>query len=221
MPTGASEADGPMADSYAMSDRAKWATGDEAATDDAPVALVARARRGDAAAFGALVRQHQDAIYRLAWRMVGPDEAEDVAQGAFLRAWDALPNFAGDAAFGTWLYRIALNGCYDHLRRRTRLREVPLDETTLAIPAALDVAATVVAADEDAARRAALVAALAALSPDDRALLALRVGEGWSYDRIAATLGVASKTVGTRLFRVRARLHRLIVAAGGEGRDEA
>lgn len=173
-------------------------------------ALIARARRGDADAFGLLVQRHQDAIYRLAWRTVGPEAAEDVAQGAFLRAWSALPGFTGQAAFGTWLYRIALNGCYDHLRRQARHSLVPLDEEALAIPDAQDVAEAVVAAAEDADRRAAVAAALAQLSGEERALLALRVGEGWSYERIGAELGLKLNTVGTRLFRARAKLHRLV-----------
>ena len=171
--------------------------------------LVLRARRGDAGAFGTLVQRHQDAIYRLAWRMVGPEAAEDVAQGAFLRAWVALPDFAGEAAFGTWLHRIALNGCYDHLRRRARVRLAPLDAEALAVPDGQDVAEAVVAAAEDAARRAAVADALAELSGEERALLAMRVGEGWSYERIGAALGLKINTVGTRLFRARAKLHRL------------
>ena len=172
--------------------------------------LVRRAQQGDAAAFGVLVVRHQDTIYRLAVRTAGYDAAEDLAQNAFLKAWDALPGFAGDAAFGTWLYRIALNGCYDHLRRRARHRQQPLDAATLEIPDAGDLAEGIVAAAEEEERRVAIAAALAALPADDRALLALRIGEEWSYERIAAELQLNIKTVGTRLFRARAKLHRLV-----------
>lgn len=184
--------------------------------------LVRRARRGDTAAFGVLVTRYQEMIYRLAVRTAGVDAAEDLAQAAFLKAWEALPRFAGDAAFSTWLYRIALNGCYDHLRRRERRRHERLDDDALAIPDAHDVAATVLADVEAAAQRAALLAALDQLPADERMLLALRVGEGWSYERIAADLGLNSKTVGTRLFRIRAKLRRLItLALDEEVRDDA
>lgn len=184
--------------------------------------LVRRAQRGDAAAFGVLVVRHQDTIYRLAARTVGHDAAEDLAQSAFLKAWDALPGFAGDAAFGTWLYRIALNGCYDYLRRRARHRQQPLDEETLAVPDGEDLAEGIVAAAEEEERRVALVAALAELPAADRALLALRVGEEWSYEQIATELHLNIKTVGTRLFRARAKLHRLVSQQFRErGRDES
>src|SRR5262245_2212709 len=89
----------------------------EATAEDA---LVHRARNGDAGAFGELVLLHQDRIYRLALRMVGPNDAEDVAQQAFIKAWQGFGRFQGDAGFGTWLYRIAINACMDELRRAAR-----------------------------------------------------------------------------------------------------
>lgn len=213
-----------MADGYAlekqMAGRVMNAVREPQAPDEHE--LVRRAQRGDAAAFGTLVLRHQDTIYRLAVRTVGYDAAEDLAQSAFLKAWDALPGFAGDAKFGTWLYRIALNGCYDYLRRRARHRQQPLDEEVLAIPDDDDLAEGIVAAAEAEERRVAVVAALAALPAADRALLALRVGEEWSYERIASELGLNIKTVGTRLFRARARLHRLVSQQLRErGRDES
>lgn len=191
-----------------MAGRAQDAVGEPSALDEHE--LVHRAQQGDAAAFGILVVRHQDTIYRLTMRTVGYEAAEDLAQNAFLKAWDALPGFAGEAAFGTWLYRIALNSCYDYLRRRARHRQQPLDEEALAVPDGADLAEGIVAAAEDEERRVAVMAALAALPADDRALLALRVGEGWSYERISSELGMNIKTVGTRLFRIRAKLHRLV-----------
>ncbi len=172
-------------------------------------ALVRRARAGDTEAFGDLVRRHQDVIYRLAVRMVGPDSAEDVAQGAFLKAWTGLERFRGGAAFGTWLYRIAANLCLDHLRSAARFRPLPLDDA-LAVPDGYDLAEAVVADAERADQRAALAEALAALPPEDRLILALRAGEELSYEAIGAALDLAPGTVGTRLHRARARLHRLL-----------
>ncbi len=182
--------------------------------------LVRRAQLGDAAAFGVLITTYQEVIYRLAVRTAGYEAAEDLAQVAFLKAWEALPRFAGDAAFSTWLYRIALNSCYDYLRRSAKQRFEPLDDLALAVPDQQDVAAQVIATAEDAERRAALVAALAKLPADERALLALRVGEGWSYEQIATTFAINSATVGTRLFRIRARLRQLVrQQLGVEGDD--
>lgn len=180
--------------------------------------LVRRARGGDTAAFGELARRHQDAIYRLAARMVGPDAAEDVAQAAFLRAWVGLERFAGEAAFGTWLYRIATNLCLDQVRRAARFRPLPPDEAATILADDGDPAETVVAAAEGEERRAALARALDALPHEDRLLLALRAGEGLSYEAIGEILALNPRTVGTRLYRARARLGRLM--RGGAVRGE-
>jgi RNA polymerase sigma-70 factor (ECF subfamily) len=186
--------------------------------------LVRRARRGDAAAFAGLVRLHQDRVYRLALRMVGPDAAEDVAQQAFVRAWQAVNRFDARAAFGTWLYRIAINACLDELRRAARERPVPLDDVAPTLVGGDDVAETV--ADEDTwdRRRAALAWALERLPDDDRLILHLRTGEDRSYEEIGAVLGLNIRTVGTRLYRARARLHALVMQrlAGDDepGQDE-
>lgn len=172
--------------------------------------LIRRAKRGDDEAFALLVRQEQDAVYRLALRMVGPDGAEDVAQQAFLKAWQGLDRFGGGARFGTWVYRIAMNLCLDHRRRAARVRSLPLEGVERTVASDHDVAGSVEAAIERDARREALDWALDQVPSEDRLLLYLRVGEGRSYDQIAELLGTNPRTVGTRLFRARARLHRLI-----------
>lgn len=78
--------------------------------------LIARAQRGDASAFEALVIMHAQYVYNLALRVVDdPHEAEDLAQEAFLRAWQGLPRFRAQAKFSTWLYRIVTNLCYNRL----------------------------------------------------------------------------------------------------------
>jgi RNA polymerase sigma-70 factor (ECF subfamily) len=173
--------------------------------------LVRRSRRGDTAAFSGLVRLHQDRIYRLAVRMVGPDAAEDVAQQAFVRAWQSLDRFDGRAAFGTWLYRIAINACLDELRRMSRYRPASLDDVEWTLAGADDIAETVADEDEQRARRAALAWALDQLPSEDRLILHLRTGEERSYEAIGALLGLNVRTVGTRLYRARARLHALVM----------
>src|SRR5207248_3015008 len=127
-----------------------------------------------------------DAMYRLAVRMVGPQQAEDVAQQAFLKAWERLGGFRGGAAFGTWLYRLAINLCLDELRRERRARLLPLEAAESALADDRDAGEAVADAEERAAQRAALAWALAHLPADDRLLLHLRVGEQLPYDRIGA-----------------------------------
>lgn len=178
--------------------------------------LIGRARGGDGEAFAVLVRDHQDAAYRLALRMVGADWAEDVAQQAFLKAWLGLDKFEGGSRFGTWLYRIAMNLCLDHLRHAGRFRPLPLEDVAHGVSADDDPSESVVAAAERAARQEALAWALEQVPSEDRLILHLRMGEGLSYEAIAALLQSNSRTVGTRLYRARARLHRLVVRRLGE-----
>src|SRR6058998_2564545 len=91
--------------------------------------LVARYLRGDGSAFDALVLRHRLAVYRVAYRLLGNHEdADDVSQEAFLRAYRALPGFRGEASFRTWITRIVINLALN--ARRTRLMTVPIEETT-------------------------------------------------------------------------------------------
>jgi RNA polymerase sigma-70 factor, ECF subfamily len=186
-----------------------------AADDDSE--LVRRARNGDADRFTILVRRHQDRVYRLAWRMVGPDSAEDVAQQAFVKAWLGLAQFTGASSFGTWLYRLAMNCCLDHLRHTRRFHARPLADADAWLASDVDVAEVIVEALEQSERHDALAWALERLPSDDRLLLHLRLSEGLAYERIAELLEVKPSTVGTRLFRARARLHGLIVERMQEG----
>jgi RNA polymerase sigma-70 factor (ECF subfamily) len=180
-------------------------------------ALVQQAQRGEVEAFTVLVYRHQDRIYRLALRVVGPDAAEDVAQQAFLKAWQGLAQFQGASAFGTWLYRMAVNLCLDHLRRVGRFRPLPLDDVAPVVAGECDVAELVESTLEQNARREALAWALERLSSEDRLLLHLRVAEELSYEAIAELLGANAVTVGTRLYRARARLHGLVMQRLEEG----
>ncbi len=183
---------------------------DEASEEDEGD-LVERARAGDREAFADLVRLHQDRVYRLALRMVGVDAAEDVAQQTFLHAWQAISRFEQRSAFGTWLYRAAINACTDVLRRQGRFRPLPLEDVEHALPSAEpDVAEEVHQRMEDQERRQALAWALDRLPTDDRVLLYLRLGEVLSYEALADVLGLNVRTVGTRLFRARSRLRTLV-----------
>ena len=169
-------------------------------TDDS---LLARARRGDAHAFALLVGEHGERHRRLAFRLLGDrDRMDDALQEAYVRAFRALPRFAGDAALGTWLYRIVYNACLDELRRGRRRREVVLDDAAAA-------------REDDVDARLDLAAALAALPVDLRAVVLLVDAEGLSYDEAAEVLGVPAGTIGSRLNRARAELR---TALKGEAR---
>jgi RNA polymerase sigma-70 factor, ECF subfamily len=140
----------------------------------------------------------------LAFRLLGDREAmDDVLQEAYAKAFRALPRFRGEAATGTWLYRIVYNVCLDELRRDRRVTELPLE--TAAPASAPD-------PGESAARREALVAALAALAPDQRAAVLLVDAEGLDYPAAARVLGVRVGTLASRLSRARGSLRRALTA---------
>lgn len=170
-----------------------------------------RARDGDRAAFAELVRRHQDAVYRFVLRMVGSrDEALDLAQDAFVRAWQALPQWQPEAQFRTWLFRIASNAAVDTLRRRRVVAFEPLDESYEAAASEPDPEKQL----ELKQRIAALEASLAKLSREHREILLLREVEAMSYDEIGAVLGLSEGTVKSRLARARVAL--LDVHGGNE-----
>jgi RNA polymerase sigma-70 factor (ECF subfamily) len=170
--------------------------------------MVRRARAGDTEAFGALVLAHQTFVYNLALRALGDErEAEDTAQEAFVRAWQALPNFRGQAQFRTWLYRIATNLCYNRLPRlRRELAALGgLDgEAAPEIPdAAQPTPETALEAQE---RRAFLHQQIDRLPRSYKMLIVLRFQQGLAYDEIAAVLSLPLGTVKTGLHRARERL---------------
>jgi RNA polymerase sigma-70 factor (ECF subfamily) len=176
-----------------------------------------RARAGDTAAFRDVVRATQGTIFRLAAALVTDgDEAADVVQETYIRAWDAREALRDGAAALGWLCRIARNVAHD--RRRTwwsRIR-APMDEAALeARPAEDDPPADEALAAAQSAR--SVRRALAALPEKHRVVLTLREVEGMSYEEIAVALGVPVGTVESRLHRARAGLARRL-AAGEEGR---
>lgn len=181
-------------------------------------ALAGRARDGDRGAFAELVRRHQDRVFRFLLRLTGSrDDALDLAQDAFLRAWQALPGWRPEAKFGTWLFQIARNAALDLLRRRGTV-EVATE------PAALPERSR--RGDDpfvrlDGAQRVRLLErVLAELSPEHREILLLREIEEMAYDEIAATLDLTEGTVKSRLARARtALLDRFRQLAGENGHD--
>jgi RNA polymerase sigma-70 factor (ECF subfamily) len=176
--------------------------------------LVERARAGDRSAFGSLVEAYQDKIYGYVSRMLGdPDEAEDVAQETFVRAYQSLPSFRGAASFHTWLYRIASNLAIDVARRNRRhsAGDFSLDEP---LPSAegdyeRDIADDSGGPEQLTTRREMqelVREAVAELPEKLRAVMVLYELQGESYEDIAEILGCPLGTVKSRLFNARAQL---------------
>jgi RNA polymerase sigma-70 factor (ECF subfamily) len=166
-------------------------------------AVLARARQGDSEAFRALVERHSRSVFRLAFRMTGNEQdAEDVVQESFLRAYKQLGRFESRANFGTWLYRIVSNCSVDLMRakqaRHDQSRGDSLDE-------ALDLPATDLPNPERQAQSAEIQrrvqGALAALSPLERAAFTLRHYEGRSIEEISRTLGLGTSAAKHSVFR--------------------
>jgi RNA polymerase sigma-70 factor (ECF subfamily) len=162
--------------------------------------LVVRAQEGDAHAFELLARRHQDALFRLAVRVMGDHaEAEDALQEALLDAWRRIGRFRGDSAFSTWMYRVVTNRCLGMLRRR---RPLPVDEIEAPAPAR----DSPERAAERGAGMAALTRALQGLPDDLRVCWVLREIEGLGYAEISAITGAGEDAVRGRIHRARTRL---------------
>ena len=166
---------------------------------DADHAYVQATLRGDLRAFEALVERHRDVVVRVAARIVGREEAEDVSQDAFLRAFHRLPRFRADASFRAWLLQITHNAAIDHLTRR---RPEPVEAAEHDDP---EQAVTRLPAErlESRERLARLERKLRGLSPEGRIALVLRDIEGLSYEEIAEITQAPLGTVKVRLFRAR------------------
>ncbi len=172
--------------------------------------FVERARQGDKEAFRRLVESHQDRLFGLVLSMVSNrEQAEDLLQEIFVKAYFALESFAGQSSFYTWLYRIASNHCLDYLRKNRPVQvsmDRPLSEEsdmtfgdTLEAPKTDHPEASV-----DVPTEAASL--LATLEPGERLILTLRELEGRSYEELADILNCPVNTVKSRLNRAREAL---------------
>jgi len=174
---------------------------------DADLVLVRRTLRGDLGAFEALVERHRDVVFRVAARIAGRNDAEDVSQDAFLRAFHRLRRFRADASFRAWLLQITHNAAVDHLARR---RIEPVEEPDRERDPEREVARLPAERLESRERIARLESKLRGLSPDRRAVLVLRDVEGLSYEEIAAITNAPLGTVKVRLFRARRELIEML-----------
>ena len=166
--------------------------------------LVARSRSGDMDSFNQLILRWERPIYALAYRVIGQEEdARDVAQETFLRAFRALPGFKGQAKFSSWIYRIALNLCRDWIRRkkRTPVSQVPEDVDLSELAAEQGPVESV---EELVARRelSAVVEEVMALLPEEqRTAVILKEYHGMTFQEIADLQGCPLSTVKTRLYQ--------------------
>jgi RNA polymerase sigma-70 factor, ECF subfamily len=165
--------------------------------------LVRRFVGGEHGAFEVLVSRHERRVYNLAYRMLGRrDDALDATQEAFLACYRKLGGFRRQAAFTTWLHRVALNICYDALRKRAR--EEPHRDDPEVEPAPVDDPADASATAVDVRR------ALLEVPEDFRAALVLHDVQGFRYEEIAEAIGVPVGTVKSRLHRGRVALARAL-----------
>ena len=166
--------------------------------------LVARSIGGDADSFNELVLRWERPIYALAYRTIGREEdARDVCQETFLRAFRALPGFRGQAKFSSWLYRIALNLCRDWVRRQRRTPVVPQPEGTdlIELAAATEPSESI---EDLVARRdltQAVERAMARLPEEQRTAIVLKEYHGLTFQEIADLVGCPLSTVKTRLYQ--------------------
>jgi len=166
--------------------------------------LVARSIRGDADSFNELILRWERPIFALAYRTIGREEdARDVCQETFLRAFRALPAFRGQSKFSSWLYRIALNLCRDWMRRERRspIVQAPDDVDLMELAAAAEPSESIeeLVGRKDLAR--AVERAMTLLSEEQRTAIVLKEYHGLTFQEIADLVGCPLSTVKTRLYQ--------------------
>ena len=184
--------------------------------------LVARSIGGDSDSFNELVLRWERPIYALAYRTIGREEdARDVCQETFLRAFRALPAFRGQAKFSSWLYRIALNLCRDWVRRerRTPVVQPPEDVDLIELAAAREPSESIedLVARHDLAR--AVEQAMTVLPPEQRTAIVLKEYHGLTFQEIADIVGCPLSTVKTRLYQGLTVLRRELARQNAEDRS--
>ena len=188
-------------------------------TREEETAIIAKVLDGDADAFEPLVTANQSFVYNIALKMLSnPDDAFDVSQEAFVKAFRSLKDFKGDSSFSSWLYRITANICLDHMRKNKRQRTASIvyldDDSELKELDLPDVRFSPETELERRELRRAIDRALDELPQDQRSILLLRELNGMSYAEIAEALRLEAGTVKSRLFRARARLAKILKEDG-------
>ncbi len=178
--------------------------------------LIQLASQGDNGAFEALVETYEKSMFNLAFRLV-PDreDAMDIVQEVFLKAYQALPKFRGDSRFSTWIYRVCMNASLDHLRRKQRAQIFSLDEPlvlgeSLVAREIRDGGDSIEDLVETRTLGDSIMEVLRDLEPVHRTVIVLSDVRGFSYQEIADIMGVSIGTVKSRLHRARNMVRRLL-----------
>jgi RNA polymerase sigma-70 factor, ECF subfamily len=184
-------------------------------------ALVKAARKGELAAFEELVFRHRDPIYARAFSMTRNEaDAIDLSQEAWVKGWQRLEQFQGDSSFTTWMTRIVINLCLDHLRRQKRHRTdsiEAMDDESGGVERQMPVVTVNPSAGlERAELRGKIDEALNQLSPEHRTVLVLHEFEDLEYKEIAKTVGCSMGTVMSRLFYARRKMAALLAGLKNE-----
>lgn len=175
--------------------------------------------------FEQLVTAYEKNVYNLALRMVGdPDDAADITQETFIKAYRAIGSFRGDSKFSSWLYRIASNVCLDFLRSRSRRAQVPLSFENEDAEGEIELPDMSQNPEEVLMKKLSMEAVrrgMEKLPPKQRQILVLRELCGLSYAELAQTLSVEEGTVKSRIFRARKRLCAILLGDGNISDDAA
>jgi RNA polymerase sigma-70 factor, ECF subfamily len=196
--------------------------------EESDLVLVKRVQRGDKTAFDLLVRKYQHKVVKLVLRYVrNPAEAEDIAQEAFIKAYRALPQFRGDSAFYTWMYRIAINTAKNSLASRDRSPiaydlDLTDPEGSHSVQTRLQDPDTPEGMALTEEIRGIVNSAIEALPEELKTAIVLRELDGLSYEEIAAAMECPVGTVRSRIFRAREAIDKRLreVFEGGLGRTE-
>jgi RNA polymerase sigma-70 factor (ECF subfamily) len=196
--------------------------------EESDLVLVKRVQRGDKSAFDLLVRKYQHKVVKLVLRYVrNPAEAEDIAQEAFIKAYRALPQFRGDSAFYTWMYRIAINTAKNSLASRDRSPiaydlDLTDPEESHSVQTKLQDPDTPEGMALTEEIRGIVNSAIEGLPEELKTAIVLRELDGLSYEEIAAAMECPVGTVRSRIFRAREAIDKRLreVFEGGLGRTE-
>jgi RNA polymerase sigma-70 factor, ECF subfamily len=182
-------------------------------------AAIERVMSGDSEAFESLVLENEKNVYHLALRMTSNEQdAQDVSQDVFIKAYTSLGSFRGDCRFSVWLYRMTYNICIDRMRKSGRITVIPTEYTNdEGDVSELEIPDTRSLPEDEllkAEQRQAVVEALDSLTPEHRQVLVMREYSDMTYEEIASVLGVSDGTVKSRLNRARRGIAQILVKAG-------
>ena len=188
-------------------------------TDELELQAIEKVKKGDADAFGYLVDKHQKLVYNLALKMlVNPEDAEDAAQEAFIKAFRSINSFRGESKFSVWLYKLTNNICLDMLRKKREATvSLSVEDADGGDDSEIEIADARFSPDEVYEKkemREALHRGLGELDEEFRSVLVLREVSGLSYDEIAQTLDLDPGTVKSRIFRARKKLCTILTRDG-------